>query len=82
MQQYDKQTYALTHGDIEPSQDRDSVIRELQMQDQAGRSTKFNRTLLQYLLIHTDISLADAWDDVEGHFAQEARTRPRKNPYR
>jgi len=71
----------LIHSDYKPTQDRDATIADLQAQVNAERSSTFNRTFLAELLDNPDLSLADAWEKVERHFAQKSGTKMRSNPY-
>lgn len=75
-------TNRLRQTNYEAFQDREETIRELMAENSAGRATTFELNFLNHLLTYPELSLADAWDDVEAHFAKQAGVRPRQNPYR
>jgi len=57
-------------------------IADLRAEIQSGRSTLFDRALLETIDEHPQMTIREAWEDTENYFASKNRVGPRSYPVR
>lgn len=63
------------------SVEAEDLIHELRMQVQNQRATQFNSTLLNHLDENPHLTVRQAWEQVEKHFASKGGVTPRSYPF-